>query len=79
MTFQSFSRCSYADQHTGANRGKCFARQIFHLVLLGIPTSGLSVAGPTLLTARLPAAPHSYVYFLSHEKVINSVIGLCER
>ena len=36
-------------RHTRAHR------QFFYLVCLGIQTSDLSVTGPTLLTARLPA------------------------
>ena len=39
---------------SGAFRVKCLA-QIFHLVGSGIQTNNLSVTGPTLLTARLPA------------------------
>ena len=51
-----FTRCSYPEQLTGANRVKCVAqghRQICHVVGKGIQTNNLSVAGPMLITARL--------------------------
>ena len=63
FTFESFSRCSYPEQLTGAIRVKFLTprayQHIFHRVGSGVQTSDLSVTGPTRLPASLHPAHHN--------------------